>query len=459
MGMSILKSHNVNGTRYTPDGWLGQQCECSDEDLILPIEDGNFINSFCQAFDIQRGDDPGLTIVVPWYDLDFTDDNLVRAVLRDYFWPILRSQLEVIVETGSIETLLDATSLEGEIRKINGELEREILPLIELAKFAGRLSDSDYIQLKSPITNRSWQWSKAFFPEDSLDDMRKRYERGDKIAIRVPVSVREKNQSPRNSFFDVFLYRDGTEQSGRPVFIREGIIIPDVRTPRTRGVRSIVNVEDGPLAAFLGDSENPAHTQWQKDGGKFRGKYVSGATDLKFVIQSVHEIVNIICEQDKKEDRTLLADLFSIAAPPEDQGSQTREKKKPEGKGKGPDVPPPFPPPSNPRSFVIDRIQGGFVVHNGETNGLLLSKALSIRVAYQVRRGNPFKKYHPADFDLSQRIKTQLKGATVLEKKENRLRIKIDSQDFRIEVTGFDPKRDLRVEVRKQEEDNAGTDA
>jgi hypothetical protein len=293
MGMSVLKSHDVSGTRYTPDGWLGCPSENGDEDLVLPIEDAAFIDAFSQAFDVQRGDDPGLTIVVPWCDLDLTDENLVHAVLRGYFWPILRGRLEVIVETGSIETILDTSSMEREIRKIGNDLQRETLPLVELAKWANSLDESSFVRLSSPDTKRAWQWSKELFPEDSLIDLQNRYERGDRIAVRVPISVREKNQPPRESFFDVFLYRDGSEQSGRPVFIREGIIVPDVRAPRTRGVRSLVMAEDEPIAAFLGNSENPAHTQWQKDGDNFRGKYVSGTADLQFVIRTVHELLNI----------------------------------------------------------------------------------------------------------------------------------------------------------------------
>lgn len=378
-------------------------------------------------------------------------------MLRGYFCPILRGQLEVIVEARSIQTILDASTLENEIRKIGNDLEREILPLVELAKWANSLDESGFVRLSSPAPQRAWQWSKELFPEESLSDIRNRYERGDKIAIRVPVSVREKNRSPRESFFDVFLHRDGSEQSGRPVFIREGIIIPDVRAPRTRGVRSLLNAEDGPIAAFLGDSENPAHTQWQKDGANFRGKYVSGALDLQFIVRSVHEIVNIIFEQDKKQDRTLLVDLFSIPAPPEEQESRTREQKKPKDEGKGPDVP--NPPVFQPRPFVIQRVEGGFVVRDGDMNAAPPTSILLVRAAYQVRRGNPFKKYHPADFDFSEGMKIQLNGVTALEKKENRLRVKIDSNVFRIEVTGFDSKRDVRVEVRRQEADNAGSDA
>lgn len=457
MGMAVLKSHDLNGTRYAPDGWLGCPADNGNEGLVLPIEDLSFIDQFIIAFDIQRGDAPGLTIVVPWCDLDLTDENLVRAVLRGYFWPILRGQLEVWIEAPEIKTILDTNSLESEIKKIGNDLEREISPLVDLAKWAGALDEDDFIRLECPDPSRAWQWSKALIPVDSVDDLRQRFDKGDKIALRVPVVVREQNKEPRETFFDVFMFRDGSEQGGRPVFIREGIIIPDVRAPRTRGVRAIVSAQDGPIAAFLGDSENPAHTQWQHDGANFRGKYTSGKSDLEFVKRAVHEIINILCEQDKKEDRTLLVDLFAIAAPPEEQESRTRDRKKLEGKGREPEEP--VPPEPRLRPFIIDRIEGGFVVRNGDINGAPPPGGLLIRAAYHVRRGNPFKKYHPADFDFSQRMKTQFVGATALEMKENRLRVKIDSRDFRVEVVGFDPKRDVRVEVRRQEDDYAGPDA
>ncbi len=456
MGMAVLKSHDVNGTRYGPDGWFGRPSETGDSSLILPIEDGAFIASFSRTFDSSRGSEPGLTIVVPWYDLDLTDENLVRAVLRGYFWPILRGQVKVLIETEKIKILLDALSLEGQIEKIGGELEKEILPLVELTKWSSTLSAADFLTLAAGPT---WQWSRDLFPANALENIRGRYERGHRTAIRVPVTIHEKTKQPRQSYFDVFLVRDGSDHSGIPVFIREGIIIPDVRRRGTgvlRGVRSIVVAEDGPMAAFLGDSENPAHTQWQKDGAIFKGKYEDGAKILDFVIHSPLQIIRIISEQDKKEDTTLLSDLFSIPAPPEEQESRARGKR-PGKPGMEPDKP--TPPEPRPKPFIIDKISGGFVVRRGDTSVLSPGKTLLIRTAYQVRRGNPFKKYDTADFDLSRHMVTDVKGAAILEKRKNILRIKIDSNDFRVEVTGFDLKRDVRVEVRGQEDDNADSNA
>jgi hypothetical protein len=99
------------------------------------------------------------------------------------------------------------------------------------------------------------------------------------------------------------------------------------------------------------------------------------------------------------------------------------------------------------------------VVHNGENADGPTLRTLTIRSAYQIRHGNPFKRYLPVDFDFSRQMKIKLSGATIIETKENTLRVKIEKSDFRIEVKGFDSKRDVRVEVRQEEENrHAGTD-
>ncbi len=92
----------------------------------------------------------------------------------------------------------------------------------------------------------------------------------------MPVIVRPQKGSSIESFFDVYLLRDEQYNDGRALFVREGIMISDIRASRTRKVRALVVVEDEALATLLGDSENPAHTQWQKDSSNYKGKYIYG---------------------------------------------------------------------------------------------------------------------------------------------------------------------------------------
>ncbi|HPU96974.1 MAG TPA: hypothetical protein PLO53_03355, partial [Candidatus Hydrogenedentes bacterium] len=426
MGMSVLKTHEIGGRRYFPDGWFGHPPQESDG-LVRPIEDSSFISQFEQTFNVSRDSAPGLSIVVPWCGLDLTAEDLVRAVLNDYFWPILQGRLDVRIETPGKTVYLEAKTLKSELRKIGGPLEQEIMPLCELSEWANQLSEERYIRLRMPA---DWQWTADMFPPQSIETLREKLDRGEKIAFRIPVRVAktQAQDSGTESFFDVLLYRDGSNQTGKPVFIREGIIIPEVRqrgASSLRGIRSLVIAEDAPIAAMLGDAENPSHTEWQRDGTNFKGKYVDGPKILEFIRKSVHEIVRILNEQDVQRDPNLLADVFFL--PQSEEEKATQRKLTPAGTGTKPE-PDDFPS-INPTSRVlsIEPVSGGFMVYGAWREGHPLPKMIKITVAYDVRNGNPFLKYSTEDFDLRlNSIKKIKRGALLVVAEPNTLIFQID---------------------------------
>ena len=298
-------------------------------------------------------------------------------------------------------------------------------------------------------------------PEELRKSLRESYNAGDRLAVRVPVTVREKGQPPRESFFDLYVVRDPSDHRGSPVFIREGVIVTKVDAPRTRSVRALVVAEHSTLTAFLRDAENPSHTEWQHDGSNFRGKYRSGRSDLTFVKRSIHELVRILTAAEKEEDLNLLADFFSIPAPPEEEEPAKTKKPKPVDEDGGePPEPPDLPPPSA-RRFSIQRVRGGFSVLPG-AEGTTPPDRLEILVAYNVRRGNALKKHTSADFSLDQapiHLEPSASGVEILECKENRLVIAISDKEFGVRVTGFDERRDLYIRALPKEEDDGGPEA
>ncbi len=68
-------------------------------------------------------------------------------------------------------------------------------------------------------------------------------------------------------------------------------------------------------------------------------------------------------------------------------------------------------------------------------------------MAYDTRRGNPFKKYHPADFKI-QSLNRAARDADVVDCQDNKIVVRPNSDNFRLEVAGFDTNRDLVVRVR-----------
>ena len=450
MGTAVLKSHRVQNERFTPDGWFGSP---GKDGLVLPVEDQDLIERFCDAFTMERGTEPGLSVVVPWCDLEMTHEMLVGAVARNYFYPILKGELAVIVRAPDTdEKILDKSQLMRTVESIGGGLQEELLPLFELAKWAIKRTADDFLVLQAPPTRGAPKWSPELVPEQTRASIAKCLEAQEPVAVRVPLHVRRKGEDPVPSSLDVFLARDPAVAADKPVFIREGIVISDVRPPWTHGLRAMVVSENRPLAALLRGAEAPAHTKWRATGD-LKSKYMYAPSCLSFVKLSVHEIQRAVSESEKQEDPTLLIDFFSLPAPPEEEGARTRRRKRktPKSGTITPEID--KPPPHSPRRFTLHRAGGGFSVRPGEP-GTTPPARLDIRMAYDIRRGSPLKKYHKADFQVDKKpieLRPEPRGVRVLERSENRLLVAIDDADFSLHLTGFDENRDLYVRIMPKE--------
>ena len=444
MGQAILKSHSIGERYFTPDGDYGV---LKDNGLVLPVADKDFLAQFSSDFNLSRTTEPGLSVVVPWVSPDITKENLLKAVVEDYFYPILAGGLEVILATGDDEIGLSKDNLESTSMSLGEEFAAHMLPLIVLARWANDENRGASERLVSPSAQRP-VWESAMIPPDRLVDLRNKFRSGEKMAITVPLLVREHKRAARESHFNFYLVNDAGD-NGTPVFIRDGITISDVRTRFAPGVRSLVIVDDKPLATLLGDSENPAHTQWQKDREHFAGKYVFGKSYIDFVSHSVAMFVRILNEADQEPDRDLLRDIFFV---PKQQGPQEKkEKSKPRKRNKGAVIDPKPVVEPRKRRFTLSKVAGGFTISPGAKDALP-PVALRVEIAYDRRRGSALKKYVPADFRTDEEpIRIELEGAKIVEKSRNIIVAKILAPNFRVMVGGFDENRDLFVDVEAQD--------
>ena len=451
MGSAVVRSHTIAGTDFQPDAWFG--CRVQDDEPVLPVTDAEFLDEFSSVFGLERKDQTGLSIIVPAVDERLNTDDLRRGIVRSFFWPILLGELEVRLETPARSWLINAETLTGH---------RELLPaaeaaVIEFAGWASTAKPAEVVGLSDHAAIRP-QWSQVadqLLPEAKLDEIRSRLQNDHRVAIRIPVRVRPKfNGAVQSmSFFTVYLAR--CRDSGhRPIFLRDGIVITDVRSPLISGTRSLVVVEDPPLAGLLGDAEGVNHTQWQKDSPKFHGRYVHGPDTIKFVTRSVFEIMQRLHAAETKGDPNLLLDIFFL---PADEGLiETRKKLEP---GK-PDVPaePALPqPPSKPKRFILTPIKGGFLLKPGSTPFEALPAKLRIEAGYAVRRGNAIKRWAPDDFVFTRqplRQDPKAVGAMVTREDGNCIELEIRKPDFLFGVCGFDTKRDLVVRAIELKRDH-----
>lgn len=457
MGKSILRSHAVDGNelREFQDGYYG---EAGPNGLVLPEGETGRLDQFCRDFQLSRVNESGLSVVVLWPSLEVTGASLLEGVIRDYFYAILSGQLEVEVDAGDMRSRLTAATLTDELSRLTGETQDAIRPVVELARWARGDTSPEPIELAMTSPTSAWKWTDELFPADTLRELQTAWKSGQRLAIRVPITVRKRGVAPTGSYFEVFIQptEDGDARA-RPTFIREGIIVSKVDdAPRTAGTTAIVVAEDQPLSEFLRTAENPSHTEWHKS--RVKSVYKSGMGDLKFVARSVHEIVRALNAADREEAPALLADFFSIPAPP-DTESAVKSKTGKTKSGSGATNEPHDMPKPRPSRFRVTALDDGFVIQTGDPS-VTTPAEINIRLAYDLLRGNPLMKYRLADFDVGKspiRLDPSPEGVEIDEQQGNGVRLTITSPKFRVGLRGFDVQRDLYIKATAKGDLNASS--
>lgn len=445
MGTSVLRNHKVGAVPFLPDAWFGVP-SASVEGLTLPIAENDFLTLFKTDFSVSRNTQDGLSVVVPWLTEDVTENEVVRAVVQGFFHPILRGTLivEVTGETGQKSTV-DQHTISAVAQAEGTEFCKQAEPLIELSKTS--LAIQTRIEIPPPPGNL--KWSEQALPEETRTEIQTTLANGEVLALTVSMHVRPKSGLNAGGVlpcsFDVFLRRDADAREGQISFVREGIVISDARHTNNRqlrcpGVRGLVVIDAGHLASFLGDCENPSHTEWQHANVKDR--YTLAKQHLEYVVGAIPGILRLASENAEEPDDTLLLDLFAL--PSGEAGDPARSKDSSKKKGSKSEKPK-IKITTHAKRLSIAQNKDGFVIGPGDSNSVI-PDVVELLVAYDVRRGSPFKRYNKADFRLFKgRIKHELRNCKLVAADDNWATFQILAGDFEIKVSGFGSDRDIRV--------------
>jgi hypothetical protein len=470
MGSCILKYHSVKGVTYRPDGYLAIETTLPHgECLAMPTSETEVLRQFRKDFHIARlPGQHGLSVVVPWLDEGeegsvggFSSDAMCLSLIEGYFAPILEGRLEAEIEEDNevikinastfdenLDRLLQKTTDERRIKEI-----KRAMSHIKLAQAAKTREVITYT-LKDPLDLRA-AWTPEMLSEANALEMRKQLEDGKILEIhaKVPVRVKKPKSDTLSEFTCYIAKQEGLND--KPCHIREDLIISGVDCKRVNGHACLIRIPAGPLGNLLGDSENPAHTEWDKDSQNFQGKYVLGNMTINFVSDFGVEIVRRIQANSKQLDRNLLTQFFNDPGPEKPEPNIAKPITPPKlpvppiPPVVPPVVPPPIPPipPPKPKQIRIVETDGGFeILPNGLS--LPIGSTLQIQLAYIVSRGNPFRKYDANDFDLSKLpIMTELEGLSVNEMGKNEAILTITNPVFRFSASGFDVNRDLIIDA------------
>jgi hypothetical protein len=452
IGKSLLWHHRTaDGREFQGLGQFGGK-DTTSEFLVLPEVSGDLISRFVKDFQLTRPIDgrsaePGLSVVIPYADSEITAEGIVEIVIREYFHPIISGRLRVRI-SGVIAGRKESIDLHRDnLLEQAARLKRpEVTRVLELAQWSLGDGPRQAYVLNESSAGEPPMWSDDLLrPADpNFADLCQRFDRGEPVAIRVPLRVKRSGQQAEHASFIVYLQRDLVGAGYRPVFVRGCIVVPNARqrAVRNQSLFSLVTIEEGALAVMLRAAEPPAHTYWSPDTANFRGRFEHGRQTIDFVVGAPKFLADALSNARTERDLEVWADLFPSPVAGGDrsaEGNRRKGRKRPPG--------PIEPPKPRVKPFKIEEIAGGFAVMRDNAASTPLPSGIEVLVAYDTSRGNPFKKYDPADFRL-QKLPCTRRDAQEVECADNRLVIRPTSDGFRIAITGLDVNRDLVVKVR-----------
>jgi hypothetical protein len=445
MGQTVLQIHKHEGKEYHPEGyWCGAE---NATGLPLPIENPSDLEEFCREWKLTRGDESGLSVVAPFVPAELKAERLLQAVAVNFFARILRGELVVqIAGNGRGTVTLDQGSIEAECQRIRWDgpvrTKRNASPPIAFAKRCLRTTSHKVSNLLGADVVPSLSES-TFKPED-LKQLRRQFASGEFVAVRFRLGLPRKSDGMEIGEFDVFLERTSDGKRCDTFFVREGMTItkPASRAG-LRGTRAVVLVDSGPLAELLGDTEGPAHEDWDTSSKRPNTAWESWKGRVKFVRGIVDSLVELLTPPTTTPDFDALSDFFSV-----DRAAGAQRQRKPGDKGDEPTGMEPVN--GHPKWFSISQRSGGFTIGRNTAVELPSDPTLRVAVAYDIPRGNPLKNWNPYDFvfgNTDGALHAIRGGVTGTLREGNVVELKIDEPNFRFSVDGFDEHRDLFIRV------------
>ncbi len=436
MGKALLKTHKLNNQRYHYFGYFSGN-------NFMPLENEKNISQFKKIFGVNRNNaDTGLSLVIPVLVDEINFDYMLKSVIQHYFYAIFTGKLEIEMYDGIDRESLNGNNLFEKVSIINWNgTDWEGINIKEILEFLKTATGKPAVNLKIKNFDNPQITSQSF--EEQFDRIKESFISGDCINLKVPVIIRKIGDDQHETFFTVMLKKFPDLKKSFEAYIRSGILISEIESLGNRSVAAFFIAEDSFICEFLGDCETPAHTNWNEKTEGFENKYKDAKKKLRFIRKSIIQIVNILDEPPRERQVDFLKEIFSIPLSHE-------EKDKEKNTTKQPGIPNSIK--IKPVLFNIFRIRNGFNValNPGTVETISFPLRVTIKMAYDTFRGNPFKQYEEFDFDVSNTLNISSQDCNILKKIKNVIEIEVTGKKFKIEVTGFDSNRDLAVNIRKE---------
>ena len=469
MGQSVLSEHYFDGTKFAPHGYWSIR---EDDRFAIPLclsnpEQKSIVEDFISDFRLTERDKTGLSVVIPFPRVDQDAENpsycintkaLAKAVIQNYFYPIVLGYLDVRIsdEPGEMPAEITKSTIDDMVDVVDetgsGQWTKpSYRRVFQMLRETKQLRTSDYKVLNSPPTAKDdYEYAKY------LLDLENKYYDGYLLPFKIQTTVRPKNGIETETELNVYLKREPDLENGHDYFVRGTLSIPHMDYIQNyKALALIVVDEKEPLAEMLRDSEPPAHTIWRPQAKLVRDRWVAPQRRINAVRDAVKNILWHLEGQQSGLQKDAFLDLFEL------NDTNNANAANDSGESGSGTTGPSNPPNRNgkPSPFIVSPTKGGVSIR-ASTQSDELPERIVVRAAYDVPRGDPFKKFNEYDFAFAggSGLRINLVGGEIVENDQarpigaNAIRLKVkDHNKFSFKITGFDPFRDVVIKIDPEE--------
>ncbi len=408
-GRAVLNTHKIKSDEYGPDGVL----------KITPEEHKDFI----ALLFTRKATERGLSVAIPHCNIEISD--IQENCLNQFYMPIINKKLEITIEDSNIndETLL----------KLNK-------PQVNLA-----MDYKTIDKITREYTIKEKDWKNQQFPQLKEQG----FTENDKplvISFKIDIMFSDKS-TKRGEAILLIKKLDDTQELSIDCW-RDNLLISSALGHRRkeRGYTIIFLIDNNPLSKLLRELEDPGHTKWQTGTltDKIKNQYKNVRDLVKFVKKLPTKIIRQIKNQPITKDSKFFADYFPEVSYTEKQESKEKGQSNTSG-----------------GTEMTDKIQDldfqdfKYREHrNGDGFKLTLKDSqkipasIEVKAAYGTNKGDAFANYDKRDFQFENDIQITINSGKKIYCEENSVKYSIIDEKFSIAFSGFDPNRELRIEVK-----------
>ena len=399
----------------------------------LPVAETGEINQFKNAFKLQRDfSESGISFVIPFLNEEFTEEALLKSIIKECFYSILLGQIEVNIAG---EKLTKHSIMDIADKYLPEESDYRLFLCDTVT-----INNDDVIEVKdSWIENITKEGISDEHFEDLqlLNKLKVDFSNKKVISLNFPIEIKEKNKKSANKSYFKFYISSNCDREDKGV-IRNGIPISNEPKKKVLGAnfRSLLLIGTDELGTYCKRAETPNHTEFDPKRKSFKDKYTNQThfPALRSISGAVAKFfIGIEDELNQEKLKSVLS--VSVLDVNDNFKKQKRNKKKTITAG-------------TTRTGISYRKHEYFTISEGNgwnmqngrenlPNGLPARVDLTYQIAEVGSENNKKPKdYDPSDFNFGFKNEWLINtsGIIILSQDYNKISIQIDQEKFFIEI-------------------------